>query len=93
MTAHDAFNYFGNAYHFEVVGLQGLSTQSEAGVDDFQGLVQFIVDRKVPAIFIESSIPKRQLEAVKAAVKAKGWLVDIGGELFSDAMGPVISDI
>ncbi len=87
ITAHDAFNYFGQAYGFEVRGLQGISTASEAGTADVQQLASFIADNKIPAIFVESSVPKRNIEAVQAAVKAKGFDVGIGGELFSDAMG------
>ena len=87
VTAHDAFNYFGNAYGFEVRGLQGMSTLSEAGIADVKELATFIAERKIPAIFVESSVPVRSLEAVKAAVKSKGFDVQIGGELFSDAMG------
>lgn len=87
ITAHDAFNYFGKAYHFEVVGLQGLSTATEAGVQDVQNLSNFIIENKVKAIFIESSVPKRTIEALQASVKAKGHHVAIGGELFSDALG------
>lgn len=87
VTAHDAFNYFGNAYGFEVRGLQGMSTLSEAGIADVKDLATFIAERKIPAIFVESSVPVRSLEAVKAAVKSKGFDVQIGGELFSDAMG------
>lgn len=87
VTAHDAFNYFGKAYGFEVRGLQGISTVTEAGIADVQGLATFIAERKIPAIFVESSVSTRSLEAVKAAVKSKGFEVEIGGELFSDAMG------
>lgn len=87
VTAHDAFNYFGKKYGFEVEGLQGLSTEAEAGTKDVQDLAQFLVDRKIKAIFIESSIPERNVKAVQAAAQAKGWDVQIGGELFSDAMG------
>ena len=87
ITAHDAFNYFSRAYGFEVRGLQGISTASEAGTADVQGLANFIVERKIPAIFIESSVPVRNVEAVQEAVRAQGWDVQIGGELFSDAMG------
>mgnify|MGYP001220626626 CR=1 FL=1 len=87
VTAHDAFNYFGQFYDFEVKALQGISTQSEAGIEDVQALVQFIVDRQIPAIFVESSIPKRHLQAVQESVKSKGWNVEIGGELYSDALG------
>jgi len=87
VTAHDAFNYFGRAYGFEVHGLQGISTAAEAGTADVQNLAKLIVDKKVPAIFIETSIPRRNVEAVQAAVKARGFDVKIGGDLFSDAMG------
>lgn len=87
ITAHDAFNYFGKAYGFEVLGLQGISTATEAGVQDVQNMTKLIVDRKIKAIFIESSVPKRNIEALQAAVKSKGFDVSIGGELFSDACG------
>lgn len=87
ITAHDAFNYFGRAYGFEVRGLQGISTDSEAGTRDVQNLAAFIVERRIPAVFVESSIPPKYIEAVQAAVKAKGFDVKVGGELFSDAMG------
>ncbi|MFH1701193.1 MAG: zinc ABC transporter substrate-binding protein [Candidatus Zixiibacteriota bacterium] len=87
ITAHDAFNYFGRAYGFEVRGLQGISTASEAGTADVQNLASFIVERKIPAIFIESSVPQRNIEAVQAAVAARDFEVVIGGELFSDSMG------
>lgn len=87
ITAHDAFNYFGKAYGFEVRGLQGISTASEAGTADVQDLARFIAERRIPAIFVESSVPPRTVEAVQAAVRAQGFNVRIGGELFSDAMG------
>jgi manganese/zinc/iron transport system substrate-binding protein len=87
ITAHDAFNYFGRAYGFEVRGLQGISTATEAGTADVQGLAAFIAERKIRAIFVESSVPQRTIEAVQAAVRARGFDVKIGGELFSDAMG------
>jgi manganese/zinc/iron transport system substrate-binding protein len=87
ITAHDAFGYFGRAYGFEVRGLQGLSTTAEAGTADVQGLASFIVERRVPAVFVESSIPTRTIEAVQAAVRARGHRVEIGGELYSDALG------
>lgn len=87
ITAHDAFNYFGRAYGFEVKGLQGISTESEAGIKDVQTLANFIVEKKIPSIYVESSVPKKQVEAVKQAVNAKGFKVEIGGQLFSDAMG------
>ena len=87
VTAHDCFNYFGKAYGFEVRGLQGISTTSEIGIADVQELATFIVERDIPAIFVESSISSRSLEAVKTAVKSRGFDVKIGGVLFTDAMG------
>ena len=87
VTAHDAFGYFGRAYGFEVRGLQGISTATEAGTADVRNLAQFIADRKIPAIFVESSVPRQSIEAVQAAVQARKFEVQIGGELFSDAMG------
>lgn len=87
VTAHDAFGYFGRAYGFQVVGLQGLSTDSEAGTQDIQNLAAFIVKNRVPAIFVESSIPQRSLIAVQNATRAAGWNVAIGQELYSDALG------
>jgi manganese/zinc/iron transport system substrate-binding protein len=87
ITAHDAFNYFGRAYGFEVRGLQGISTASEAGTADIQGLAEFIADRRIPAVFVESSVSPRAIEAVREAVRSRGWDVQIGEQLFSDAMG------
>jgi manganese/zinc/iron transport system substrate-binding protein len=87
VTAHDAFNYFGRAYGFGVRGLQGISTASEAGTADVQNLAEFIVERKIPAIFVESSVSPRSIEALQAAVKSRNFEVKIGGNLFSDAMG------
>lgn len=87
VTAHDAFNYFGEAYGFEVVGLQGLSTATEAGVQDVQNLAKLIIDKKVKAIFVETSVPKRTIEALQQAVLSKGFEVAIGGTLYSDALG------
>ncbi|WBU87874.1 metal ABC transporter solute-binding protein, Zn/Mn family [Cellulophaga omnivescoria] len=87
VTAHDAFNYFGNTYGFNVVGLQGISTATEAGVQDVQELSKFIIDNKVKAIFVESSVPKRTIEALQASVKSKHHDVAIGGTLYSDALG------
>ncbi len=87
ITAHDAFGYFGRAYGFEVRGLQGISTVAEAGLSDLQSLAAFIAERKIPAIFVESSVPPKTVEALQAAVRARGFDVRIGGELFSDAMG------
>jgi manganese/zinc/iron transport system substrate-binding protein len=87
ITAHDAFGYFGRAYGFEVMGLQGISTSSEAGTGDVQRLADEIVRRRVPALFLESSIPPRNIQAVIAAVRSRRFDVRSGGELFSDAMG------
>ena len=87
VTAHDAFNYFGEAYNFEVVGLQGLSTATEAGVQDVQKLSAFIIEKDIKAIFVESSVPKRTIEALQAAVRSKDHEVTIGGTLYSDALG------
>lgn len=87
VTAHDAFNYFGQAYGFEVVGLQGLSTATEAGVQDVQNLSNFIIEKRIKAIFVESSVPRRTIEALQAAVNAKNHHVIIGGTLYSDALG------
>jgi manganese/zinc/iron transport system substrate-binding protein len=87
ITAHDAFAYFGRAYGFEVRGLQGISTASEAGAGDVQRLADFIAERRIPAIFVESSVSPRTIQAVREAVRARGFDVRIGGSLFSDAMG------
>jgi len=87
VTAHDAFNYFGRAYDFEVVGLQGLTTVAEAGTGDVQRVTGIVVDRRIPAIFVETSVPHRNIEAVRAAARARGFPVELGGTLFSDAMG------
>ena len=87
VTAHDAFGYFGRAYGFEVVGLQGISTVSEAGTSDVQRIADLVVERRVPAIFLETSVAQRTIEAVQAAVRNRGYEVRIGGALFSDAMG------
>lgn len=88
ITAHDAFNYFGKAYGFEVLGIQGISTESEAGLKRIETLVDVIVARRIGAIFIESSVSDRNIKALIEGAGAKGHKVVIGGELFSDAMGP-----
>jgi manganese/zinc/iron transport system substrate-binding protein len=87
VTAHDAFNYFGRAYGMEVLGLQGISTALEAGTADVQRVASVIVERRIPAVFVESSIPRRTIAAVEEAVAARGGHVKVGGELYSDAMG------
>jgi manganese/zinc/iron transport system substrate-binding protein len=87
ITAHDAFNYFSKAYGIEVKALMGISTETEAGTKDVQDLAAFIADRQVKALFVESSVPEKYVEAVQKSVQQKGFDVAIGGELFSDAMG------
>lgn len=88
ITAHDAFGYFGRRYAIEVVGIQGISTATEAGLGDMQRVVDLVVSRRIPAIFVESSVPHRSIEAVQAACRQRGHEVKIGGELFSDSLGP-----
>lgn len=87
ITAHDAFNYFGRAYGIEVRGIQGISTESEAGVADINKLVDLLVSRKVPAIFVESSVSDKNIKALVEGCRSRGHTVKIGGQLFSDAMG------
>lgn len=87
VTAHDAFNYFGRRFGYEVVGIQGLSTESEAGVRDIEDLVDLLVERGIGAVFVESTVSDRNIKALIAGAKARGHSVVIGGELFSDAMG------
>jgi manganese/zinc/iron transport system substrate-binding protein len=87
ITAHDAFEYFGSTYGFKVKGLQGISTASEAGTGDVRELADFIVEHEIGAIFIESSVPKKNVEALQEAVEARDFQVEIGGELFSDSLG------
>lgn len=87
VTAHDAFNYFGRAYGFEVRGLQGISTMAEAGTADVQDLARFVAERRIPALFVETSVSPRSIEAVQAAVLSRGFQVAVGGNLFSDALG------
>ncbi|RUS60678.1 manganese transporter [Pseudorhodobacter sp. E13] len=87
VTAHDAFSYFGRAYGFEVEGLQGISTESEAGLARIGELVELLVSRKIKAVFVESSVPDRAMRALVEGAAARGHQVAIGGELYSDAMG------
>lgn len=87
VTAHDAFGYFGMRYGFKVVGLQGISTESEVGIKDITDLVDLLVAHKIPTLFVESSISQRSIEAVQCAARARGCIVTIGQELFSDALG------
>ena len=88
VTAHDAFNYLGRAYGLEVRGIQGLSTESEAGVKDIEALVTFLVERSIPAVFVETSVADKNVRALVEGAKARGHDLKIGGALFSDAMGP-----
>lgn len=87
ITAHDAFNYFGKGYGFEVIGLQGLSTETEASTSDIRRMADMIEKRKIPAIFVETSVSPKSIQALRAAVKSKGYEVELGGSLYSDAMG------
>lgn len=87
VTAHDAFNYFGRAYGFEVIGIQGISTESEAGLNRITELVDLLVEKNVGAVFVESSVSDRNVRALIEGAAARGHKVSIGGELFSDAMG------
>jgi manganese/zinc/iron transport system substrate-binding protein len=87
ITSHDAFNYFGRAYGLNVQGVQGISTESEAGLQRINELVDLLVDKKIKAVFVESSVPRKNVEAIAAGARARGHEVVIGGELFSDAMG------
>ena len=92
VTAHDAFRYFGESFDFEVVGLQGINTQTEAGTADVSALAQFVTEKEIKALFIESSVSTRTIEALQEAVRTRGWEVEIGGELFSDALGDSSQD-
>lgn len=87
VTAHDAFSYFGRAYNLKVKGLQGISTASEYGLQDITALINYIVANRVPAVFVESSVPKKSIEAVIAGCREKGHQVVLGGQLYSDALG------
>ena len=87
VTAHDAFGYFGRDYGFDVLGIQGISTQSEAGLNRIGELVDVLVDRQVKAVFVETSVADRSMRALIEGAAAKDHEVVIGGELFSDAMG------
>ncbi len=87
VTAHDAFTYLGGDFDLEVVGIQGISTNSEAGLQRIETLVDLLVDRKVTAVFVESSVSERNVRALVEGAAARGHKVEVGGELFSDAMG------
>ncbi|QDV63865.1 metal ABC transporter solute-binding protein, Zn/Mn family [Crateriforma conspicua] len=88
ITSHDAFNYFGRAYDLEVLGVQGLSTESEAGLQQINELVDLLVQRKVRAVFTESSVSPKNIKALIEGAAAQGFEIKLGGVLFSDAMGP-----
>lgn len=88
VTAHDAFNYMGRAYAIEVLGIQGISTESEAGLKDINRIVDLLVERSIPAVFVETSVSDKNVKALIEGAAARGHPVSIGGELFSDAMGP-----
>ncbi|GJL84767.1 MAG: manganese transporter [Micavibrio sp.] len=87
LTAHDAFGYLGAAYSLEVIGIQGISTESEAGLKRMEELVDLLVDRQIPSVFIETSVSDRNIKALIEGAAARGHKVEIGGELYSDAMG------
>jgi manganese/zinc/iron transport system substrate-binding protein len=87
VSAHDAFGYFGRAYGFEVIGIQGLSTESEAGLAGIERIVRLLVDRRIEAVFVESSVSERNVLALVEGAAARGHTVRIGAQLFSDAMG------
>lgn len=87
ISAHDAFNYFGNAFDFDVVGIQGISTEAEAGLRRIEDLVSLLVENEISAVFVESSVSDRNIRALIEGAAARGHEVAIGGQLFSDAMG------
>ena len=87
VTAHDAFNYMGRAYGIDVVGIQGISTESEAGIADVNRIVSLLVDRRVVAVFVETSVSDKNVRALVEGSAARGHSLKIGGRLFSDAMG------
>ncbi len=88
VTAHDAFAYFGRAYEIEVHGLQGISTADEADLATLSRLTGLLTSRGVKAVFVESSVPPKFIEALVEACRSRGHTVEIGGELYSDALGP-----
>ena len=87
VTAHDAFGYLGHRYQIEVLGVQGISTEAEASLQDINRLVDVLVSKKIPAIFVETSVSNKNIQALIEGAAAKGHQVVIGGSLYSDAMG------
>ncbi len=87
ITSHDAFHYFGRAFGFEVFGIQGVSTESEAGLDDVRRLIDLIVERKIPAVFAESSVADKSVQALIEGAAARGHTVKLGGTLYADSLG------
>lgn len=87
VTAHDAFGYFSEAYGIEVHSVQGITTDSEPGVDDINKLVDLMVSRKIQAIFVESSVPRKNIQAIIEGAASRGHEIAVGGDLFSDAAG------
>lgn len=92
VTAHDAFQYFGEDFGFEVIGLQGLNTQTEAGTGDISGLADFLVENEINAVFVESSVSPRNIEALIEAARSRGHEIENAGELYSDALGSAEED-
>lgn len=88
VTAHDAFRYFGRAYCIDVVGVQGVSTESEAGLADVNRLIDLVVSRRLPAVFVETSVAERNVQALREGARARGHDVVVGGSLYSDSLGP-----
>ena len=89
ITAHDAFGYFGRVYGIEVKGLQGISTLSEFGLRDINDLVDYIVEKQIKSVFVETSVSEKAIKAVIEGSRSKGHIVTLGGNLYSDAMGPL----
>lgn len=92
VTAHDTFGYYPRLTELENVGLQGLSTETEVSAFDVQSIAALIVEKQIPAMFVESSVSEDAIQAVRAAAAAQGWEVELGGELYSDALGPQNSE-
>jgi manganese/zinc/iron transport system substrate-binding protein len=87
ITAHDAFQYFADAYGFQVEAIQGISTSSEASIANINDLVNLVIDRQVKSIFIESSVPQKTIDSVISSAKSRNYTLEIGGELYSDSLG------